>query len=143
VELFPERYLDPKNSLALEILNAEEKQIREGKVSVKRIFLCAPNSIGELLKTVIRDHQRKGVEVRVLDINSADKYLRRIEDGLFVDFSVYAAQEIGIVELAVKDGDGRMSSGDRGYQVYGSAELEGYIRIFSALWAFAESPRLS
>jgi len=141
VELFPERYLDPKNSLALEILNAEEKQIREGKVSVKRIFLCAPNSIGELLKTVIRDHQRKGVEVRVLDIESADKYLRRIEDGLFVDFSVYAAQEIGIVELAVKDGDGRMSSGDRGYQVYGSAELEGYIRIFSALWAFAERPR--
>jgi hypothetical protein len=60
-----------------------------------------------------------------------------------VDFSVYAAQEIGIVELAVKDGDGRMSSGDRGYQVYGSAELEGYIRIFSALWAFAESPKLT
>jgi homoserine dehydrogenase len=143
VDLFPERYLDTKNSRALEILNAEEKQIKAGKVSVKRIFLCAPNSIGEVLKRVIKDHQSKGVEVRVLDIKSADKYLRRIEDGLYVDFSVYAAQEIGIVELAVKVADGRMRTGDCGYQVYGSAELEGYIRIFSALWAFAESPKLT
>ncbi|MGA2352223.1 MAG: homoserine dehydrogenase [Terracidiphilus sp.] len=142
VELFPERYLDPKNSRAPEILNAEEKQIKAGKVSVKRIFLCDPNSISEMLRTVIGIHQGKGVEVRLLDIKSADKYLRRIEDGLYVDFSVYDTQEIGIVELAVKESDGRMRTGDRGYQVYGSAELEGYIRIFSALWAFAERPRL-
>ena len=81
--------------------------------------------------------------MRVLDIRSADKYLRRIEDGLYVDFSLYAAQDLGIVELAVQESDGRMRSGDRGYQVYGSAELEGYSRIFAALWAFAETPSLS
>jgi homoserine dehydrogenase len=143
VDLFPERYLDASHSRAQEILNAEERQIKAGKVSVKRIFLCDPHAIGATLKTVIQSHQSKGVEVRVLDINSADKYLRRVEDGLYVDFSVYAVQEIGIVELAVQDAAGRMISGDRGYQVYGSAELEGYIRTFSALWAFAETPRLS
>jgi homoserine dehydrogenase len=142
VDLFPERYLDTKNSRALEILNTEEKQIREGKLSVRRIFLGAPSALGELLTRVIREHQSKGVEVRVLDINSADKYLRRIEDGLYVDFSLYAAQDLGIVELAVQENDGRMRSGDRGYQVYGSAELEGYSRIFAALWAFAETPTI-
>ena len=101
-----------------------------------------PTRLSELLTRVIREHQSKGVEVRVLDIRSADKYLRRIEDGLYVDFSLYAAQEIGVVELAVQESDGRMRTGDRGYQVYGSAELEGYSKIFAALWAFAETPSL-
>ncbi|HEY1254107.1 MAG TPA: hypothetical protein VGF01_04955, partial [Terracidiphilus sp.] len=125
-----------------EILNTEEKQIKAGKVSVKRIFLGSPNALSGLLRTVIREHQSRGVEVRVLDIRSADKYLRRIEDGLYVDFSLYAAQDLGIVELAVQDSDGHMRTGDRGYQVYGSAELEGYSRVFAALWAFAETPSI-
>jgi hypothetical protein len=36
-----------------------------------------------------------------------------------------------------------MRSAGRGYQVYGSAELEAYIRIFWSLWAFAKNPRIS
>lgn len=142
VDLFPERYRHAENSRAAEILNLEEQQIQAGKVSVKRIFLSDSNANDATLRGVIRDHQQKGIEVRVLDSRSADKYLRRIEDGLFMDFTVYGAQEIGIVELAVEDSEGRMRTADRGYQVYGSAELEGYIRIFWSLWAFAESPRI-
>jgi homoserine dehydrogenase len=142
VELFPERYRDPENSRALEILNAEQRHIEAGKVSVKRIFLCSSETISDELRSVILEHQRKGVEVRVLEIASAEKYLRRVEDSLYVDFSLYPAQELGVVELAVRESDGRMRSADRGYQVYGSAEMEGYIRNFWSLWAFAESPRL-
>jgi hypothetical protein len=123
-------------------LNAEQRHIEAGKVSVKRIFLCSSETISDELRSVILEHQRKGVEVRVLEIASAEKYLRRVEDSLYVDFSLYPAQELGVVELAVRESDGRMRSADRGYQVYGSAEMEGYIRNFWSLWAFAESPRL-
>jgi hypothetical protein len=93
------------------------------------------------LNQVIKDHQGRGVIVRVLNIDSARKYLRRTEDGLLTDFSVYETREVGIVELAGERSDGGMVKQDRGYQVYGSAELDRYIKTFQTLWDFAEVPK--
>jgi homoserine dehydrogenase len=136
VDLFPERYNATENSGGLRILDVEKKRIEAG-AQVKRIFLYDTKPINGALTKVIEDHKSKGIDVRVLAKEKATQHLRRIEDGLFVDFAVYAAQEIGIVELAIEE-NGRMKTTNRGYQVYGSAELDGYIRTFNTLWAFAE-----
>lgn len=143
VDLFPGRDNSTGNSRAEEILNAEEKQIKAKNACIKRIFLCGPNAIDESLKKIIKDHQGRGVDVRVVNIDSARKYLRRTEDGLLTDFSVYATQEVGIIELADEKSDGGMETKGRGYQVYGSAELDRYIKTFRTLWAFAETPNLT
>ena len=141
VDLFPERYNARENSGAMRILDAEKIRIAAG-AQVKRIFLFDSKPINDALTKVIRDHKSKGIVVRVLAREKAAQHLRRIEDGLFVGFAVYAAQEIGIVELAVEE-NGRMATTNRGYEVYGSSELDGYIRTFNTLWAFAETPNIT
>lgn len=139
VDLFPERYLDPKEyQQSLNLLEHEIKAIGK-KARVRRILVFNDNCPQEVFDKVLDLHKNQGIEARFfkgLDDKLIDE-IKRWEDGLLEDFVVFPSEELVIIELA-KHANGATEALDSGYERYGEDHIGPYLRKFEKLWDYAQ-----